>query len=97
MGDVIYLPNAKRAASAMAGTYPTLTRDEVRRLEHIRDNIEQLLNMVCEIRKDPEAVALAAGRYGLMRMYQLQGRAATMAFANRCIETAEIAEDLQKS
>jgi hypothetical protein len=41
-------------------------------------------------------VALAAGRYGLMRMYQLQGRAATMAFANRCIETAEIAEDLQQ-
>ena len=55
-----------------------------------------LLNMVAGIRKDPEAVALAAGRYGLMRMYQLQGRAATMAFANRCIETAEIAEDLQQ-
>jgi hypothetical protein len=96
MGDVIWLKTAKKDAIGV-GDYPSLTREEVNRLENIRDNIEQLLNMVSGIRHDPEAVALAAGRYGLMRMYQLQGRAATMAFANRCIETAEIAEDLQKS
>ncbi len=97
MGDVIYLPTNKKCLDLPAGDYPSLTREEVRRLESIRDNIEQLLNMVSGIRSDPEAVALAAGRYGLMRMYQLQGRAAAMAFANRCIETAEIAEDLQNS
>ena len=96
MGEVIYLPSARGQSEQRTGDYPTLTREDVQRLEGIRDNIEQLLNMVAGIRKDPEAVALAAGRYGLMRMYQLQGRAATMAFANRCIETAEIAEDLQQ-
>ncbi|MGB2069010.1 MAG: hypothetical protein ACPHY9_05625 [Candidatus Puniceispirillaceae bacterium] len=97
MGDVIYLPTTKKDGDLAVGDYPSLTREEVRRLETIRDNIEQLLNMVSGIRNDPEAVALAAGRYGLMRMYQLQGRAAVMAFANRCVETAEIAEDLRKS
>ncbi len=97
MGEVIYLPNTKNNDDLPVGNYPSLTSEEVRRLETIRDNIEQLLNMVSKIRNDPEAVALAAGRYGLMRMFQLQGRAAVMAFANRCVETAEIAEDLQKS
>jgi predicted component of type VI protein secretion system len=97
MGDVIYLPGASNRANSPDSDYPALSRDEVRRLECIRDNIEQLLNMVSGIRNDPEAVALAAGRYGLMRMYQLQGRAAVMAFADRCVETAEIAEDLQQS
>ena len=97
MGEVIYLPGARNRSNAPNSDYPALSSDEVRRLECIRDNIEQLLNMVSGIRNDPEAVALAAGRYGLMRMYQLQGRAAVMAFADRCIETAEIAEDLQQS
>tara|TARA_B100000575_G_scaffold145356_1_gene116043 strand:- start:753 stop:1046 length:294 start_codon:yes stop_codon:yes gene_type:complete len=97
MGEVIYLPTNKKNADLHSYDYPCLTKEEVQRLETIRDNIEKLLNIVSVIRNDPEAVALAAGRYGLMRMYQIQGRAAVMAFANRCIETAEIAEDLQKS
>ena len=97
MGEVIYLPTIKKNDDLPLCNYPSLTREEVHRLETIRDNIERLLNIVSVIRNDPEAVALAAGRYGLMRMYQMQGRAAVMAFANRCVETAEIAEDLQKS
>ena len=96
MGEIIYLPTNKKDRGPAVEDYPSLTKEEVRRLETIRDNIEQLLNMVSGIRNDPDAVALAAGRYGLMRMYQLRGRAAAMAFANRCVETAEIAEDLQK-
>ena len=53
--------------------------------------------MVAGLRRDPEAVAYAAARFGLMRMHHLHGRAATMAFADRCIETAELAEDLGRS
>jgi hypothetical protein len=52
--------------------------------------------MVAGIRRDPESVAYAAARFGLMRMYYLHGRAATMSFADRCIDTAEMAEDLSK-
>jgi predicted component of type VI protein secretion system len=73
-----------------------LTLNEVQRLEAIRDNVEALLNMVAGIRRDPESVAYAAARFGLMRMYYLHGRAATMSFADRCIDTAEMAEDLSK-
>ena len=96
MGEVIYLPNA-RSRSENLSDYPELTSSEVARLEAIRDNVEALLNMVAGIRRDPEAVAYAAARFGLMRMQFLHGRAATMAFADRCIETAEMAEDLSKS
>ena len=52
--------------------------------------------MVAGIHRDPESVAYAAARFGLMRMYYLHGRAATMSFAGRCIDTAEMAEDLSK-
>ena len=96
MGEVIYLPNAGHGQSRLADE-GELTGAEIARLEAIRDNVEALLNMVAGIRRDPEAVAYAAARFGLMRMHFLHGRAATMAFANRCIETAEMAEDLSKS
>lgn len=96
MGEVIYLPNAARHQADPAD-YTGLTQSEVVRLEAIRDNVEALLNMVAGIRRDPEAVAYAAARFGLMRMYHLHGRAATMAFADRCIETLEMAEDLGRS
>jgi len=95
MGEVIYLPTAARQTTDLAD-YKCLTKAEIARLEAIRDNVEALLNMVAGIRRDPEAVAYAAARFGLMRMYHLHGRAATMAFADRCIETAEIAEDISQ-
>jgi hypothetical protein len=31
-----------------------------------------------------------------MRMYHLHGRAAAMGFADRCVETAEMAQDLDR-
>ena len=95
MGEVIYFPNAGGSGRAL-GDDTGLTAAEVKRLEAIRDNVEALLNMVAGIRRDPEAVAYAAARFGLMRMYHLHGRAAAMNFADRCIETAEIAQDLDR-
>ena len=94
MGDVIYLPNATRTLRNIGDE--GLSAAEIKRLESIRDSIEALLNMVAGIRCDPEAVAYASARFGLMRMYYLHGRAATMAFADRCVDTAEIVEDLSK-
>lgn len=67
---------------------------EIERVERIRDSVEDLLNMVAGLRRDPESVALAATRFGVMRSFQLHGRQATMDFVSRCIDTAEIAEDL---
>ena len=96
MGEVIYLPNAMRDHQPL-NEQTSLTLNEVERLEAIRDNVEALLNMIAGIRRDPEAVAYAAARFGIMRMYFLHGRAAAMSFADRCIGTAEMSEDLSKS
>ena len=95
MGEVIHFPNAA-GSGREPGDDTCLTAAEVKRLEAIRDNVEALLNMVAGIRRDPEAVAYAAARFGLMRMYHLHGRGAAMGFADRCIETAEIAQDLDR-
>ena len=42
----------------------------------------------------PLTVAMAAGRYAAMRLFQPEGRAETMAFLNQCIVTAELCDDL---
>ena len=97
MGEVINFPQPGCASAALPAIDERLSCEDVARLEAIRDNVEALLNMVAGLRRDPEAVAYAAARFGLMRMYHLHGRAATMAFADRCIETAELAEDLGRS
>ena len=94
MGDVINFPQPGSAGTAIPAVDEKLSYDDVARLEAIRDNVEALLDMVAGIRRDPEAVAYAAARFGMMRMFHLHGRAVAIGFANRCIETAELGEDL---
>lgn len=94
MAEILYLDDYKSPRIAEDVQPKKLPQTERQRVEAIRDNIEELLNMVAGLRRDPESVALAASRFGIMRMYQMHGRANTMAFVDRCIETAEIAEDI---
>ena len=95
MGEVIDFPQRASASAALPAGNDRLSCDDIARLEAIRDNVEALLDMVAGMRRDPEAVAYAAARFGMMRMFRLHGRAVAMGFANRCIETAELAEDLE--
>lgn len=94
MAEILYFDDYKSARIAENAHPKKVPQTERQRVEAIRDNIEELLNMVVGLRRDPESVALAASRFGIMRMYQMHGRANTMAFVDRCIETAEIAEDI---
>ena len=71
-----------------------LSFDQVKKLENLRDGIEKLLNTATAVHGEPLGVGLAAGRYAAMKLYQMHGRAETMAFFNSCIETVEIAEDI---
>ena len=96
MGEVINFPAPRSTGATFPPADEKLTHDDVARLEAIRDNVEALLDMVAGMRRDPEAVAYAAARFGMMRMFHLHGRAAAMGFADRCIETAEIATDLSQ-
>ena len=71
-----------------------LSFDQVRKLENLRDGIEKLLNTATAVHGEPLGVSLAAGRFAAMKLYQMHGRAETMAFFNSCIETVEISEDI---
>lgn len=71
-----------------------LTSDQIKRLENLRDGIERLLNTATAIHGEPLGVGLAAGRYAAMKLYQMHGRAETMAFFDNCIQTVEISEDI---
>ena len=97
MGSVIYLNKRKKELpDEMEALALSDNSAEQERLESIRDGVESMLTLISGIRKDPEAVALSSARYGIMRMCQLYGRAETMAFVARCIDTVEMAEDVLK-
>ena len=97
MGSVIYLNKRKKELPDEMEALALLDNStEQERLESIRDGVESMLTLISGIRKDPEAVALSSARFGIMRMCQLYGRAETMAFVARCIDTVEMAEDVLK-
>ncbi len=97
MGSVIYLNRRKEELIDEIEVLPLSDNSaEQERLESIRDGVESMLTLISGIRKDPEAVALSSARFGIMRMCQLYGRAETMAFVGRCIDTVEMAEDVLK-
>ncbi|MGB1864471.1 MAG: hypothetical protein ACPHOL_09200, partial [Candidatus Puniceispirillum sp.] len=73
-----------------------LSKEDVRKVEQIRDSIETTLEKVAISEDMPLTVAMAAGRYAAMRMFQLQGRAETMAFMDQCVVTAELCDDLMQ-
>jgi len=97
--NVIFLEKYKTAPAEQAYSAPSepdadLSPAEIKRLSHIRDEAEHLLDALTARHRDPVAVAYAAARYASMRLYQIQGRAETMDFVNQCIETLEIAGDM---
>ena len=69
MGEVINFPQSGSAKTTLSTVDEKLSCDDIARLEAIRDNVESLLDMVAGIRRDPEAVAYAAARFGIMRMF----------------------------
>lgn len=92
--NIIDFAHFRDTQTQIAPEKPRLSPDEIKRLETIRDTIEALLDRLTAEHRDPAAIAFAAGRFAAMRLYQLQGRAATMAFIDQCIETLEISEDM---
>ena len=94
MGSIIYLNERNKNLPIEREVASSDDASEQKRLESIRDGVESMLTLISGIRKDPEAVALSSARFGIMRMCQLYGRAETMAFVGRCIDTVEMAEDV---
>ena len=57
------------------------------KLIRIRDEIEDYLNLACTKEDDELAIALAAGRFAIMKLTQLTGENETKKFVNECIQT----------
>ena len=94
MGKLIHLGNYRTKAAAVTDNKIMLSRKEAVKIEQIRDSIEAAFEEVASTENMPLTVAMAAGRYAAMRLFQLQGRAETMAFLDQCIVTAELCDDL---
>ena len=96
MGEVIQFNQHRAKPAALTNDLTVLSKNDVHKVEQIRDSIETALEKVATSENMPLTVAMAAGRYAAMRMFQLQGRAETMAFMDQCVVTAELCDDLMQ-
>ena len=96
MGEIIQFNQHRTESKTLADDVIALSKDDVHKVENIRDSIETALEKVANSEKMPLTVAMAAGRYAAMRMFQIQGRAETMAFMDECVVTAELCDDLMQ-
>ena len=96
MGDIINLAEFQTHAKNSSDELSFESDFDKKRLEKVRDNIEVILEDLSQKEDLPLTVAMSAGRYAAMRMFQLQGRAETIAFIDQCITTAELCEDLAR-
>ena len=96
MGQIIHFNQYRADPEAVTNDVMELSKTDVHKVERIRDSIETALEKVATSENMPLTVAMAAGRYAAMRMFQLQGRAETMAFMDQCVVTAELCDDLMQ-
>ena len=96
MAEIIHFNQYRGKSTNSNGAGINLTKTDIHKVEQIRDSIETALESVAAQENMPLTVAMAAGRYAAMRMFQLQGRAETMAFMDECIITAELCDDLSR-
>ena len=94
MGEIIQFNKHRADLKGVTNDSIELSKKDVYKVEQIRDSIETALEKVAASENMPLTVAMAAGRYAAMRMFQIQGRAETMDFMNQCVVTAELCDDL---
>ena len=96
MGEIIQFNQHRAELKTLTNDVTVLSKKDVHKIEQIRDSIETVLEKAATSENMPLTVAMAAGRYAAMRMFQLQGRAETMAFMDQCVVTAELCDDLMQ-
>ena len=94
MGEIINLREFRPHVEAPCAELCLVSGADTRRIEAVRDHIEHMLENITLQEDLPLTVAMSAGRFVAMRMFQLQGRAETLAFIDQCITTAELCEDI---
>ena len=96
MGEIVQFNQRRAESKTLTNDVIVLSKKDVHKVERIRDSIETALEEVATLENMPLTVAMAAGRYAAMRMFQLQGRAEPMAFMDQCVVTAELCDDLMQ-
>ena len=94
MGEIINLNEFRSHVAAPCAELSLVSETDTKRIEAVRDHIEHTLEDITRKEDLPLTVAMSAGRFAAMRMFQLQGRAETLAFIDQCITTAELCDDL---
>ena len=96
MGDVVHLSEFRPDGAPRCAELSHASEINSQRITAIRDQIENMLETITRDEDLPLAIAMSAGRFAAMRMFQLQGRAATLAFVDQCITTAELCDDVAR-
>ena len=96
MGDIIHLSEFRPAEPQKCAELSFASEIDGQRITAIRDQIEHMLETMTREEDLPLTIAMSAGRFAAMRMFQLQGRAETLAFVDQCITTAEMCDDIAR-
>ena len=94
MGEIIQISEFRSHAASPCTELSLASEIDSQRVTAIRDHIERMLDNMSREEDLPLTVAMSAGRFAAMRMFQLQGRAETLAFIDQCITTAELYDDI---
>ena len=65
-------------------------------IDSLANKIETMLDNASQNDRFAHTVALTAGRYAAMQLFQLHGRSQTLSFFEDCIQTVELCDDLLK-
>ena len=65
-------------------------------IDSLANKIETMLDNASQNDRFAHTVALTAGRYAAMQLFQLHGRAQTLSFFEDCIQTVKLCDDLLK-
>jgi hypothetical protein len=96
MGEIIHLSKFKPDHAPRCAELSLASKIDSQRIIAIRDQIEHMLETMTREEDLPLTIAMSAGRFAAMRMFQLQGRAETLAFVDQCITTAELCDDIAR-
>ncbi len=96
MGEIINLSAFRPSIQSPSDDVAREVCFDEQRIGAVRDIIEHMLEDITKKEDLPLTVAMSAGRFAAMRMFQLQGRAETLAFLDQCITTAELCDDLAR-
>ena len=94
MGEIINFNEFRPHPEAPSAELSLVSETDTKRIAELRDQIENILEEITRKQDLPLTVAMSAGRFAAMRMFQLQGRAETVAFIDQCITTAELCDDI---